>query len=222
MTSTSPLLPPTFLFRFAAACPYKKSLWDNEKGADLPAGCRLPNFGVMEDRPSFAEVRAGWNEDGIAFSVTVQGKKQAPWCRKSKPDESDGLHVWIDTRATRDIHRASRFCHYFSLLPAGGGRDQRRPIADLLPIHRAKESPRPIIGGMIQVMASLREEGYSLSAYVPAVAMTGYDPADYPQLGFYYAVIDRELGWQTLSLGPEFPVTESPSLWGTLDLARAK
>ncbi len=37
----------------------------------------------------------------------------------------------------------------------------------------------------------------------------------------YYAVIDRELGWQTLSLGPEFPVMDDPSLWGEAVLAKA-
>ena len=44
--------------------------------------------------------------------------------------------------------------------------------------------------------------------------MTGYDPEQQPRVSIYYAVIDRELGWQTLSLGPEFPVMDDPSLWG--------
>ena len=33
-------------------------------------------------------------------------------------------------------------------------------------------------------------------------------------------VIDRELGWQTFSLGPEYPVMDDPSLWGEAVLAR--
>jgi len=31
-------------------------------------------------------------------------------------------------------------------------------------------------------------------------------------------VIDRELGWQTCTMGPEFPFDEDPSLWGSLEL----
>jgi hypothetical protein len=31
-------------------------------------------------------------------------------------------------------------------------------------------------------------------------------------------VVDRELGWQTFTVGPEFPFVEDPSLWGTLEL----
>ena len=39
--------------------------------------------------------------------------------------------------------------------------------------------------------------------------------------GVQYAVIDRELGWQTLTLGPEYPVMDDPSLWGEAVLAGA-
>ena len=59
-----------------------------------------------------------------------------------------------------------------------------------------------------------------LQAFIPAAAITGYDPAEHPKLGFSYAVVDRELGWQTLSLGPEFPFVEDPSLWCTLELTK--
>jgi len=31
-------------------------------------------------------------------------------------------------------------------------------------------------------------------------------------------VNDRELGWQTLAMGPELPIMEDPSLWQTLHL----
>jgi hypothetical protein len=64
------------------------------------------------------------------------------------------------------------------------------------------------------------QDGYSIEAFVPAAALTGYSPADQPAIGFSYAVIDRELGWQTFSVGPEMPFLEDPSLWGTLELAR--
>ena len=38
------------------------------------------------------------------------------------------------------------------------------------------------------------------------------------RLGFSYLIADRELGSQSLAIGPEFPVLEDPSLWGTLEL----
>ena len=59
-----------------------------------------------------------------------------------------------------------------------------------------------------------------LDALIASAALTGFSPADQPAIGFSYAVIDRELGWQTFSVGPELPFAEDPSLWGTLNLAR--
>ncbi len=63
-------------------------------------------------------------------------------------------------------------------------------------------------------------EGYSLQVLIGAAGLTGFDPEEHPRLGFTYAVVDRELGWQTFSVGSEFPFQDDPSLWGTLDLRR--
>ena len=93
-------------------------------------------------------------------------------------------------------------------------------MAVLLPIHRAREFPKPVEPGVVQLSSQMRSDGYDLRVWVPASAMTGYDPAEHRRLGFSYAVVDRELGWQTFSLGPEFPFGEDPTLWGTLELER--
>ena len=91
---------------------------------------RLPSLGELEGQRSFADVRAAWSEAGLAFSVRIEGKRHPSWCRETKLEDSDALQVWIDTRDTHNIHRASRFCHRFIFLPAGGGRNliSRWPI----------------------------------------------------------------------------------------------
>jgi hypothetical protein len=73
---------------------------------------------------------------------------------------------------------------------------------------------------ILRVRSDVRQKGYRLEAFVPAAALTGFDPAEQPQLGFTYAVVDRELGEQTLTVGSEFPYQSDPSLWSTLDLVR--
>jgi len=213
------LLAPTFLFRFSAPCLYHETLW-TDRGIELGEQHRLPSFGELEDRPMFADVRAAWSETGLAFTVCVSGKKQAPWCRKTRLDDSDGLQVWIDTRDTHNIHRAGRFCHRFVFLPSGEGRRNDQPLADQLLINRARENAKPIRPGALPVRSEKRVDGYLLEGHVPAAVMTGFDPAEHSRLGFTYAVMDRELGWQTFSLGSEFPFQEDPSLWGTLELVR--
>lgn len=92
------------------------------------------------------------------------------------------------------------------------------PFADQLLINRARENAKPIRPEDLEVRREKRIDGYLLECHIPAKALTGFNPVDHPRLGFTYAVVDRELGWQTLSLGGEFRFQEDPSLWGTLEL----
>jgi hypothetical protein len=213
------LISPTLLFRFAAPCHYSALRW-NADGVALPEQHRLPSFAVLHGGKQFGDVRLAWNESQVLLNVTVRGKQQPPWCRDSRIDDSDGVQLFIDTRNTQNIHRAGRFCHRFAFLPSGTGRNLEEPLAVMLAINRAKESPREIDPRQLAVKSSRLADGYSLAAAIPAGALTGYNPAEHPAIGFTYAVIDRELGWQTFSVGPELPFQEDPSLWGTLELAR--
>jgi hypothetical protein len=153
------------------------------------------------------------------MNVGVDGKKQPLWCREGRLEDSDGLQVWIDTRATLNIHRASRYCHRFAFLPAGGGRGNAEPVADQLLINRARENAPPIRPRELQVAAKVTKTGYWLAAFVPASALAGYDPHQHRQIGFTYSVYDRELGLQTFATGPAFPFDEDPTCWAALDLA---
>jgi hypothetical protein len=207
------------LFRFAAPCFRTDERW-SAGGIKLAEKHRLPCFAELSGAKVFADVRLAWSEHGIALNVAVRGKEQPPWCRDSRIDDSDGIQIWIDTRNTQNIHRAGRFCHRFAFLPIGSGRRLDEPVAVLLAINRAKESPREIESGALKIRCQRVNDGYLLEGFIPATALTGFSPADQPAIGFSYAVIDRELGWQTFSVGPELPFVEDPSLWGTLDLVR--
>ncbi|MBM3998589.1 MAG: hypothetical protein FJ297_03430 [Planctomycetes bacterium] len=212
------LIPKTFLFRFAALLRYRSDA--ARKGPrDLDKRYRLPSFGELEGKRIFADLRGAWSEEGLAFSARVVGKKQVPWCRASRLDESDGVHFWIDTRATGNVHRASRFCHRFAFMPFGAGREGNQPAAFAVPIHRAREPAKECPAGSVIARAEKRVDGYILDMIILASAMTGYEPLEQPRLGFSYAIIDREQGWQTFSVGRELPFEEDPSLWGTLELA---
>lgn len=213
------LLPTRFLFRFAAGCLYEASL-GAQPPAELPVECRLPSLGELEGQRSFADVRAAWNESGLGFSVRIEGKRHPSWCRESKLEDSDALQIWVDTRDTHNIHRASRFCHRFIALPLGGGRAYDQPVIDQLLVDRARENANPVRPGLLKVASEKRVGGYVMSVFIPAAALTGFNPADHPRLGFTYFVFDRELGQQYFSVGSEFPFPSDPSLWGTLELVR--
>jgi len=216
---TDSLLPSRFLFRFSVPCLYREKLW-TAQGARLGAKYRLLSLAELEGGASMADVRAGWSEAGLAFTIRVHGKKQTPWCRTTRPEESDGVGLWIDTRDVHNIHRAGRFCHRFVFMPAGGGNRHDRPVAQWMPINRAREHPRAIKAGQIRLRSEILSDGYLLEVFLAAAALTGFDPGEHPRLGFTYAVVDRELGEQTFSVGSPMPYEEDPSLWGTLELVR--
>ncbi len=216
---SQPLLPKRFLFRFALPCRYRDPLWTAE-GAGLDEAYRLVPLAELDGAPAIADVRVAWSEAGLACTVIVGGKRQAPWCREGRAEDSDGLQLWIDTRDVHNIHRAGRFCHSFLFLPSGGGSRLDRPVAQWVQINRARENPRPVRPDELGVRSRRLRGGYQLDAFVPAACLTGFDPHEHPRLGFTCAVYDRELGRQTFSVDDSMPYQEDPSLWATLDLVR--
>jgi hypothetical protein len=215
----NPLLPTRFLFRFSAPCRYRESLEVTGK-APLEESHRLVSLAELEGQTPWADVRGAWNEKGLMFSATVQGKQQPVWCRASRPEDSDGLQLWIDTRDVHNVHRAGRFCQRLIFLPSGDGPRLDQPTAAALPINRAREPTVPIRPGLLRARCERRPDGYILTVWTPAEALAGFDPAEHPSLGFTYAVMDRELGVQTFGVGSPMPYQEDPSLWATLELRR--
>ena len=211
------LLPSRLLFRYSVPCRHQTPLW-TARGVELSENYRLPDFGQLESQRAYADVRMAWSHDGLALDVHVAGKRLPAWCRDNRLEDSDSLQVWIDTRDTHNIHRASRFCHRFICLPAGGGRQYLEPVADQLLIDRARENARPVRPGQVQIRATLRADGYHLAAILPAGALTGYEPDEHPRLGFTYRLFDREFGEQTFSASSDFPFASDPSLWATVEL----
>ena len=216
---SDPLLPQRFLFRFAAPCLYRHPLW-TAQGASLDERYRLVNLAELETRSAVAEVRMAWSEEGLAVAARVTAKRQAPWCRASRPEDSDGLQLWVDTRDVHNVHRAGRFCQRVIFLPTGGGRQMDQAVGQALPIPRSREPAAPVAAGLLKARSQMLKDGYRLEAFIPAEAMAGFDPQEHRRLGFTYAIIDRELGEQTFGVGSPLPYQEDPSLWATLELVR--
>ena len=179
---------------------------------------RLPDLAAIDGRPAPADVRLAWNDDGLAFSVSITGKKRSLQCSAQHPEESEGVQLLIDTRDVHTVHRATRFCHRFAFLPSGGGGNKLEAVAAWLPIHRAREHPRAIPPGSVRVTSRVTRGGWELAGHIGVAALTGFDATQYPRLGFNYVVLDRELGVQTFAVGPPMPAHEDPSLWTSVEL----
>lgn len=219
-----PIIPNRFLVRVAHPCPYVKDMPDASDDAehlvDLPEAARLRNFAELDGLTNFADVRLAWNEFGLGVQVTVRGKDQPPAADADRPRTSDGLSLWIDTRDARSSHRASRYCHQFHLLPAGGGADKEEPVFLQTKINRAQQDAPLCNPGDVPFRALPAKGGYRLEVFLPAAVLNGFDPEQHPRLGVYYAVRDQELGEQCLSVSSEFPYADDPSLWAVLELVK--
>src|SRR5262245_24277161 len=101
------VVPNRFLFRLTIPCHYVGKVPDlkGDDLVDLPEKCRFDSFASLEGKKDFADVRLAWNENGLAIQMVVWGKEQLPVGNGSKPNHSDGLTLWLDTRDARTSHR---------------------------------------------------------------------------------------------------------------------
>jgi hypothetical protein len=218
------LVPNRFLVRVCHPCPYVKGMprEHSDRLLDLPESGRPHALAALDGRADFADLRLGWNELGLGVQVTVTGKSQPPAGDSDRPRTSDGLTLWIDTRDARASHRASRYCHQFHFLPAGGGPDKDQPAFSQSKINRALQDAPLCSPADVAFRCERLKKGYRLEAFLPAAVLTGFDPEQHPRLGLFYHLRDAELGDQFLSVGHEFPFTDDPSLWEPLELVKAK
>lgn len=187
-------------------------------GSELGETYRIPSFGEFDKLQSYADLRMGWLPDAIYLSLTVKGKQLPVRCREVDLLRSDGIQLWFDTRATHNVHRATKYCHWMMLMPTGGGAKQGEAVGRMIKINRSKEDSPSMNRGKLVVQGKIEKTGYRLTAQISSTCLFGWDSIEHRQIGFNYSVIDAELGWQVLAIGPEFPVLEDPSLWQTLML----
>lgn len=216
MATIASQVPKNLSFRYRIAC--RKVSGTASAKTKLDESYRLPNFSELEDMKPYADIRMGWAPSGLVVAVEVTGKSKSLWCRESAILESDGVQVWIDTRDTHNIHRATKFCHWFIAMATGGGPKKDQPIGNMLKINRSREDSPTLNRQKVTVDAKVTKNGYQLTLFIPAKALNGWDAEEQRHLGFNIAVIDSEKGWQTLAIGPELPISEDPSLWQTLQL----
>ncbi len=219
LVMSNKLIDPAILFRIRLHAEKVNSQF-SDRLWQLPEAAILPDTGVeIGSQKQFAELRVAAGQDALFFQLKVDRKLQFPWCRESRLEDSDGLHLWIDTRMSRNVHRATRFCHRYVFCPMGRGPKGDMPFAGWAPINRARENSPPPPEKWLATRSKLRRDGYDLQCAIHYAALNGLDVNDFPVVGFYYAVIDRELGWQSMGLAPPLPVTEDPNLWGELKIA---
>ena len=216
------ILPTPLLVRYRLAVPRLDKLpRSGQKLLDLPVAARLSWPAELDRRLESVDLRAAWNSQGIGFALNVSGRTAPVLSNPDDPSRPDSLELWIDTRDTQTVHRATRYCHHLCVLPAGGGDDGSTGMTIAVPVARAREDAPLADSELFLTSNQIRKGGYLLEVWIPAEALNGFDPSTQPRLGFYCQVNDAEHGRLPFALGEEFPAASDPSLWHTLELVNA-
>lgn len=221
--------PLRLMVRLSHLCPYVADMPHNEEDPAKPLFClpetaRIRSHAALEGKRPFAEVRLGWNEQGLGVEATVTGKRQPLQGDEERPGSCDGLHLWLATRPVGSSRRATRYCFHFVFLAVGCGPQRDQPGATALRIPRAAaDAPLPdtrlCLVRRLWPSSTTRFD-YRLQAFLPAAVLPGYDPAESPTLGFFYLLRDHEHGDQFLAFDWNFPAGDDPALWDQLELHR--
>jgi hypothetical protein len=210
-----PLVNPAALFRLRFTCQRRETLWPPAAGG-LDDSCRLPSLAAVVGVPDLLELALAWNESGLAVRAVLRGVGTNRWCQPAKPEDSDGLHLWIATRPTGESHRAGRYCRRLALLPTGGGRSADQAVAVACQIPRTSEPAAELPEGSVTMERRLHADGWQVDAHISPQALPGWDPTEMPRLGFCAAAIDRRLGQLPAFAPPEFPWESDPTTWAEL------
>jgi hypothetical protein len=216
------LLPQAFWFRLCAPCPRVNEIprhGRREGLLDLPTTCVVANLSTLEQRVPWASVRAAWNPQGLGIAILAQTPAGLAARSADRPEGFADVNLWIDTRDTRDVSRATRFCHRFSArLTLAYDRKNLDVAISQRSIARAVADAPICSPGLLRTHAELSRTGWLLEVFLPAAALHGFDPDTNRRLGFAYQVSDHEREDQFIGVGRDFPIGENPSLWATLEL----
>ncbi len=203
-------------FRYSTAIPARpKGLRLSGDPRKWPDASRLPRLCELEGNSGFGDVYVMWDEAGLYVGVFV-GAKAGVTGNRRNPLSGDALILWIDTRDVHNVHRASRFCHEFIAIPRGGPKDAS--TAWQYEIRRARAKAPICAETTLKTARKIAKTSYGLTLAIPASALNGYDPAEFPRIGFTYLIVDHDHRHQTWSSPQRMPSDTDPSLWGTLEL----
>jgi hypothetical protein len=216
-TVKNKVIPQSFWFRLELRCRKLQTLGlGPDRGLDLDDRFDLPATAPLDGIKPWAKIRSAWNDHGLGFSIEVESDSLD---RKL----SDQLNVrslafWINTRDSRDVHRATRYCHLFSIDVKPKGEKSLDVKCVRKTMNVPVNSPPPPPSEPIDTVAFRYAEGYRVDVFLHADMIPGFDPETNRRLGFCYSAHDPTLPFQVLGVTSEFPFHQDPSLWSVLEL----
>lgn len=213
-------IPARGLFHFAIPCYFQDPLWGDE-GALFSERHRLPNLAQVDGVDYRVDAYVGWNDQGFAMRFRVLDGPTAS--RLAAGFSGASISVWINTRAAQDIHRATRYCHWFEIEPMIGRKGDRHAKLVWRAIPKAREVPSspPPRSTRVRVDVASDKQSYITDILFTREALTGFNPREHRRIGLNFEVKGLRREVLTFSAGRPLPYGEDPSLWVTLDMVES-
>ncbi len=216
----SQIVPAGLLFDYRICVPACSGPSRKKRGRllSLDERGRLPFLALDDSVPNFSQVTLGWNRDGLAVLLAVRGRSAPVEPCPPDADACDGIELWIDTRPTGTVHRATAYCHRVLCVARDENQDGE-PSARSVPIAQQREIRQEMQTQRFLMRTHAVENGYDLEVWIPGSQLYGFREIDeLRRLGFFCMVHDTELGRQPLTVTDDFPFSWNPSLWVHLEL----
>lgn len=170
------------------------------------------------DGEDFAKVSIAWSEKGIFCKAVTM----APLIRSFFPDvtRGDSLELFIDTRNIKTSQLQTKFCHHFYFLPQSPEKAEVSLKGEISRFRGAES--RPLADpDLIVLETTAKRASFEMAIFIPHDALYGYEPREYPRLGFAYRVNRSGGSPQYFSVSEDnFSIANNPMLWATLNMVK--
>ncbi len=203
----APSMSPSQFFAVSADCMLVKGKLKKEKDYLLPSNSDL----LGED--AFADVYAGWSPSKLIFyfdvGVPFQKIGEGDWSK------GDSIELFLDTRDMKTKSTVSKFCHHFVFFPALSQNFYGREVTRF----RSDDMHNLCHPEDLNVDPKIGKKSYTLLIEIPKDCLYGYDPLNFPRIGFTYQINRTGAAPQHFAVSSEeYAIEQSPSTWGTLNL----
>ncbi len=202
-------LPPSGFFEICCKIA-KKPVSGRKQCALLPQ----TDFLLLED--VFADMSFCWDESGLYFNVFFKKKCEDSFYPEYQ--KGDSVEIFIDTRDFKKANSLTEFCHHFVFLPQKEGTDVIGHEVTRFP----SESAHPLADSSLLTGKTVHKSySYEMEIVIPAKALTGFDPKQFPQLGFTYRINRYKMPPQHFSVSSKFFSFEMrPELWSSIECVK--
>ena len=177
----------------------------------------VPPLNSLSGGIGFAKSYLAWTGTGFFFQTALSNSgREGSKVEASKPSaRTSHVSLYIDTRWSPGIHRATSYCHRFDFIinRPTHSEPMQRGHGELNPIQRARSSPAEVHPSQISVASFFKPDGYEVKVFLPGEVLTGYAPDEFQEIGVFYTINDPVFGNQIMARTLQSPYFEDPSVW---------